>query len=62
MSAEFRASHWTHGKTLQEELTNHIDTFLPLTVVVRRILSPKLMQFCGDSPTNSMVKTFLNAG
>ena len=62
MSAEFGASHWIHGKTLQEELNNENDTFLPLTVVVRRILSPKLIQFCGDSPTKSIVKTFLSAG
>lgn len=62
MSTEFRTSHWAHREALQVELDNEFDTFLPLTVVVRRILSPKLMQFCGDYPTNSIVKTFLMAG
>jgi hypothetical protein len=62
MPTKFRTSHWAHGKTLQVELANKINTFLPLTVVVRRILSPKQMLFCGDSPTNSIVKTFLRAG
>ena len=44
------------------ELNKKAITFLPLTVAVSLILSPKQRALLGESPASSMVKAFLKAG
>jgi len=47
---------------LKIELNKKAITFLPLTVDVSLILSPKQRTLLGESPAGSMVKAFLKAG
>jgi hypothetical protein len=62
LSAELGRSHGVYWQALKIELNKKAITFLPLTVAVSLILSPKQRALLGESPASSMVKAFLKAG